>query len=151
MLLDTAGSQEPVELTSGTFHDFSPAFTKDFGQHVVLLSNRTFNPDYDAHEFALSFRSAARPWLIPLSAAAPPPFGPTAEGWPFSSTPEEKSSDDAAPTSPDLDPGAEDRITAFPVPSDSSRDLRTVTGGVLWDPRIPGDRSAGLPPRRGGR
>lgn len=131
MLLDTAGSQEPVELTSGTFHDFSPAFTRD-GQHVVLLSNRTFDPDYDAHEFALSFRSAARPWLIPLSADAPPPFGPTAEGWPLSSTPKEKSSDDAAPTSPDLDPGAEDRITAFPVPSDSYRDLRTVTGGVLW-------------------
>ena len=130
-LLDTVGTHEPVELTSGTFHDSSPTFTRD-GQHVVLLSNRTFDPDYDAHEFALSFRGATRPWLIPLSAAAPAPFGPTADGWPLSSATEGKENDDDAPASPNLDPGAEDRITAFPVPSDSYRDLSCTKAGVLW-------------------
>lgn len=133
MLLDTTGAEEPVALTAGTFHDFAPAFTAD-GQHVVLLSNRTFDPDYDAHEFALSFRGATRPWLIPLAAAAPPPFGPTAEGWPLGDTskPETQSADDAPPASPDLDPGAEDRITPFPVPSDSYRDLSVAQDSILW-------------------
>ncbi|GAA4834833.1 S41 family peptidase [Garicola koreensis] len=155
MLLDTAGDHEPVALTSGKFHDFSPAFTAD-GQHVVLLSNRTFDPDYDAHEFALSFRGATRPWLIPLDAAQPPPFGPTAQGWLLSgSEQQDKQPEPQAPMSPDLDPGAEERITPFPVPSDTYRELRTAKDSVLWIRQSPdagqlGSRRAGVEDEPGG-
>jgi tricorn protease len=70
----------PTALTSGRFHDFSPAFSDD-GKYLVFLSDRTFDPSYDSHEFALSFSAATRPWLIPLAATEPAPFGPSADGW----------------------------------------------------------------------
>ena len=154
MVLDTrdAGA-DPVALTSGTFHDHDPAFTRD-GQHVVFLSERTFDPDYDVHEFALSFSGSTRPWLIPLAADQAPPFGPTAQGWRLSengaatdgaSTPHtgaqtegaqddsSKKGDKQPPASPDLDAeGSEQRVVPFPVPSGRYRDLRVVKDGVIW-------------------
>ncbi|NNE95192.1 MAG: tricorn protease [Acidimicrobiales bacterium] len=130
-----------LPLTSGAVHDHSPGFTDD-GKHVVFLSNRTFDPSYDSHEFALSFSGATRPWLIPLSATEPPPFGPSAEGWPISGSGAEPDNNAAGsadgttksrPVSPDADiDGAEDRIIAFPVPSADYRDLRAAAGGVMW-------------------
>lgn len=155
MLLDTVGGHEPVPLTSGKFHDFSPAFTAD-GQHVVLLSDRTFDPDYDSHVFALAFRGATRPWLIPLAAAEPPPFGPTAQGWPLSSSAQPKEQPEhQPPQSPGLDPSAEERITPFPVPSDAYRELRTAKDSVLWirqagDVGQLGSRRAGVDDEAGG-
>lgn len=143
MVLDTrAPEARPVPLTSGTFHDHDPAFTRD-GQHVVFLSERTFDPDYDTHEFALSFSGSTRPWLIPLAADQAPPFGPTAEGWRLSDGTPEASKDDGGenaagqdarpPASPDLDAeGAEQRVVPFPVPSGRYRDLRVVKDGVAW-------------------
>ncbi|MFC8796330.1 S41 family peptidase [Promicromonospora sp. NPDC057138] len=146
-------------LTSGRFHDFSPAFSDD-GKYVVFLSDRTFDPSYDTHEFALSFSAATRPWLIPLAATEPAPFGPSADGWRLAK-PEDKhdgkdgekhggkedahggetgSAADAAhddhehdDASPDLDlDGAEERVVPFPVTSGRYRDLRAAKGGVLW-------------------
>ncbi|MBA2696347.1 MAG: PDZ domain-containing protein [Actinobacteria bacterium] len=144
MVLDTddapgADGRAPVALTSGTFHDHDPAFTRD-GKHLVLLSERTFDPDYDSHEFALSFSSSTRPWLLPLSATEPAPFGPSAQGWriskpdkPEAGTETEGSSQGPAPACPDLDAdGAEQRLVPFPVPSADYRDLRAAKDGVLW-------------------
>ncbi|WP_238154398.1 S41 family peptidase [Ornithinimicrobium sufpigmenti] len=146
MVLDTRDSAaEAVALTSGTFHDHSPAFTRD-GRHVVFLSDRTFDPDYDTHEFALSFSGSTRPWLIPLAADQAPPFGPTAQGWRLSEVDVKKDqrgsgapsgdapeTDDIPAASPDLDAaGAEQRIVPFPVPSGRYRDLRVVKDGVVW-------------------
>ena len=151
MVLDTRDpAAGPTALTSGTFHDHDPAFTRD-GKHVVFLSERTFDPDYDAHEFALSFSGSTRPWLIPLAADQPPPFGPTAQGWRFSELKNEvtedakgrrrpgdrgegeQEGDEKPPASPDLDAeGAEQRVVPFPVPSGRYRDLRVVKDGVIW-------------------
>lgn len=148
-------------LTSGRFHDFSPAFSDD-GKYVVFLSNRTFDPSYDSHEFALSFSAATRPWLIPLAATEPAPFGPSADGWRLS-TPDDKKAgpdDDAAgdekpdedaqaTASPDIDfDGAEERVVPFPVTSGRYRDLLAAKGGVLWvhetdDAGVLGTRHAG--------
>ena len=80
MLHDVVEGDEPVAVTSGTYHDHGPRFSRD-GKHIVFLSERTFDPHYDAHEFALSFSGSTRPWLIPLSAEEPPPFGPHVDGW----------------------------------------------------------------------
>ena len=157
MVYDTEEGDDPVALTSGTFHDYSPAFTRD-GKHVVFLSERTFDPDYDVHEFALSFSGSTRPWLIPLSATEPPPFGPSADGWRISEPKEDKADeggeddeqDQEPEPSPDLDlDNAEDRAVPFPVPSAEYRRLQTCESGVLWirvnrDSGVLGTRRAGV-------
>ena len=160
MVYDTESGEGPVELTSGTFNDYSPAFTRD-GKHVVFLSERTFDPDYDVHEFALSFSGSTRPWLIPLSVTEPPPFGPSADGWRISEPKkdssetdqngeEEKSEEKELEETPDFDlEGAEDRAIPFPVPSAEYHRLRTCEAGVLWikvnrDSGALGTRRAGV-------
>jgi len=145
-IYDTTDDGEPVRLTDGRFHDHSPDFTRD-GKHVVFLSNRTFDPIYNAQAFDLSFAGATRPWLLPLSATEPAPFGPSAAGWRFAA-------DKRRPrpsASPDLDAeGSDQRVTPFPVPSAEYRDLRAIAGGVAWiaegaDVGTLGSRRAGVP------
>ncbi|GGK69883.1 S41 family peptidase [Ornithinimicrobium pekingense] len=160
MILDTRDpAAQARALTSGTFHDHDPAFTRD-GRHVVFLSERTFDPDYDAHEFALSFSGSTRPWLLPLAADQAPPFGPTAQGWRLSGSKDDgrgghhdgqgEPEDETPPVSPDLDlEGAEQRVVPFPVPSGRYRDLRVVKDGVIWvseagDTGVLGTRRAGV-------
>ncbi|TQL51478.1 tricorn protease [Ornithinicoccus hortensis] len=156
----SAANPQPVSLTAGTVHDRAPAFTRD-GKFLVFLSDRTFDPVYDTHAFALAFTGSTRPWLLPLSATEPAPFGPSAAGWriskdkekeplPGGQAPDGQAPDaETPPASPDLDvEGAEDRIVPFPVPSADYRDLRTATGGVLWV-RVAGDSGA-LGTRRAG-
>lgn len=156
VITDLSAGGEPVMLTEGNLNDRSPAFTAD-GRYLVFLSDRTFDPTYDTHEFALSFSGSTRPWLLPLSATDPAPFGPSAEGWRISKPAAAAAQDDAAvapatsapsasgtaataaetlpppPASPDLDAeGAEERIVPFPVTSGDYRDLRQARDGVLW-------------------
>ncbi|WP_040160456.1 S41 family peptidase [Mobilicoccus massiliensis] len=133
-------------LTSGRFHDFSPAFTRD-GRHLVFLSARTLDPHYSAFGFDLAFTDATRPWLAPLAADTPAPLGPAADGWPL----EEVTKNDAdaadrasagtagttakngAVTCPDLDAGGfEDRLVPLPVASGDMSSLRSAKDGVLW-------------------
>ena len=158
MVVDTRDPDAMAQaLTSGTFHDHDPAFTRD-GRHVVFLSERTFDPDYDVHEFALSFSGSTRPWLLPLAADQTPPFGLTARGWRLSEDDAEakdtgdgkEGGEDAPPSSPDLDvEGAEQRVVPFPVPSGRYRSLRTVKDGVVWvcesgETGVLGSRRAGV-------
>ncbi|NLS10796.1 tricorn protease [Nesterenkonia sp. MY13] len=157
VLIDTRAKQPTaVPVTSGQFNDRSPAFTFD-GKYVVFLSDRTFDPQYDAHEFALSFAGATRPWLLPISAADPAPFGPSPQGWQISSPPagpgsktDAKDTDQTPPASPDLDADAEQRLVPFPVPSAEYAELRTAANGVLWIAKSTetgelGTRRAGVP------
>lgn len=124
-----------VPLTSGRFHDFSPAFSDD-GKYLVLLSDRTFDPSYDSHEFGLAFSAATRPWLIPLSATEPAPFGPSADGWRLAKPDEKKTGDKktdgaedegAASTSGGAVPGtgrpADDDSSGADSPDASSPDI----------------------------
>jgi tricorn protease len=71
-----------VEATPLRFNDFDPAFTAD-GKHLAFLSERDFDPVYDAHVFDLSFPNACRPYLITLAATTPSPFGPQRHGRPY--------------------------------------------------------------------
>jgi tricorn protease len=139
MLVDLSDpAAEPDPLTSGRFRDFSPCFSRD-GRYLTFLSARTFDPTYDSHGFDLMFGAAVRPYLIPLSATTPAPFGPSAEGWRLSE-PQPAGPDDAKvqdendpPTAVSLDlEGFEDRIVAFGVPAGNYRHLRAVAGGVTW-------------------
>lgn len=95
VLTDLARGTDPVELTAGDLNDRSPAFTAD-GRYLVFLSDRTFDPTYDSHEFALSFTGSTRPWLLPLSATDPAPFGPSTQGWRLSKAEEDGSGQGSA-------------------------------------------------------
>lgn len=136
---DIGARRSRVEaLTSGRFHDSEPTFTLD-GQHLVFLSARTFDPRYDQHGFDLSFTGTVRPYLVPLSATAPAPFGAAADGWPISSvqadaTPPAEGAEPAPKAPPvelDVD-GFEERLVPFPVPSGEYENLRAAKDGVLW-------------------
>ena len=133
-----------VELTSGKYADSSPAFTRD-GRYLVWLSARTFDPRYSEVGFDLSFSSTVRPYLAPLRAGDPAPFGPSADGWRISEVQSEadKSDGDDAPKPADrgkekvptveLDGhGFEERIVPFPVPSGRYAQLAAVKDGVTW-------------------
>ena len=136
MVLDTQGDQDPVALTTGQFHDRCPGVTDD-GKFVVFLSDRTLDPEYDTQAFDLSFTGATRPWLIPIAADEPAPFGPRVTGRSPGAPPEHgdggQTTAGSAVVSPDLDAAdAEQRIMPFPVPSANYRDLQVASGGVLW-------------------
>ncbi|SDS12347.1 S41 family peptidase [Microlunatus soli] len=144
-----------VPLTSGRFADTSPAFTPD-GKHLAFLSVRTFDPSYDVHAFEITFPDGTRPYLVPLSATEPAPFGPSVDGWaltdpedkPASATDPEtadadgtatsaaaqdKPATDEPPASPDLDlDGFEQRLVPFGVPAGNYRQLRAAKHGLLW-------------------
>ena len=149
-----------IELTSGRFNDAEPVFTPD-GRFLVFLSQRTFDPHYDEVGFDLAFGESVRPWLVPLRAEEPAPFGPSADGWPISERSHEKSDDhDPAPDADSssvgaastddgeaaagheahsgvpavvIDPeGFEERLVPFPVPSGDYSDLDVCEGGVVW-------------------
>lgn len=145
-VVETTEESVPVRLTDGRFHDHSPDFTRD-GKHLVFLSNRTFDPVYNAQAFDLSFAGATRPWLLPLSATEPAPFGPSTDGWSFAADKRKL----RQVSSPDLDAeGADQRVMPFPVPSAEYRDLRAIAGGVAWvaegaDVGRLGSRRAGVP------
>ncbi len=136
------GGYKAEQLTSGVFDDRSPAFTRD-GKYLVFLSSRTFDPHYDEHSFDLSFLASMRPWLVPLRADEPAPFGASADGWPISDVQDASGAEAAgAPSDDKPEPkkvecqidveGFEDRLVAFPVPSGEYRNLQTAKDGVLW-------------------
>lgn len=81
MLVDTSAEDPtPHAVTSGKYRDVSPVFTSD-GRHLAFISARTFETAYDDMVFDLSFVNSQRPYLLPLSASTPDPFGPLVDGW----------------------------------------------------------------------
>lgn len=133
-------------LTSGRFNEFDPAFTPD-GRYLVFLSQRTFDPHYDELAFDLAFGESVRPWLVPLRADDPAPFGPSADGWPVSEPSEAaqesgqhgvaeqaKESDEpeqSVQVTIDFE-GIEQRMLPFPVQGGDLSDLQVVDGGIAW-------------------
>ncbi len=69
----------PVAVTEPRFVDTEPVFTPD-GRYLAFLSKRSFDPVYDAHTFDMSFPAGRRPFLVPLAARTPSPFGDTPDG-----------------------------------------------------------------------
>ncbi|MCM2578948.1 S41 family peptidase, partial [Streptomyces meridianus] len=125
-----------ADATPLRFNDFSPAFTLD-GKHLAFLSERSFDPVYDAHVFDMAFVGACRPHLIPLAATTPSPFGPQRHGRPVGGDkPEHHGGDDGDDqvrpvTRIDLD-GLADRIVPFPVEAGHYSTLRAAENGLLW-------------------
>ncbi|MEU1892458.1 S41 family peptidase [Streptomyces pristinaespiralis] len=131
--LANTGDLSVSEATPLRFADFQPAFTLD-GKHLAFLSERAFDPVYDAHVFDLAFVGGCRPHLITLAATTPSPFGPQRHGRPFEADKDGSSDGDegSAPvTRIDLD-GLADRIVPFPVEAASYSTLRAAKDGLLW-------------------
>jgi tricorn protease len=146
-----------LDVTDGRFADTDPVFTAD-GLYLAFLSRRTFDPVYDAQSFDLSFPYGSRPYLVPLAAATPSPFGPLLGGRPVSSEHAEDSagsgpSDDTdssgdtnesdesggsgEPEAVTVDPeGLPERVVAVPVEEARYHGLRAVKGGLAWR-RVP--------------
>ena len=123
------GEVEVVDVTDGRFADTSPVFTGD-GLYLAFLSQRTFDPVYDSHTFDLSFPFGGRPYLVPLAAGTPSPFGPVPDGRPLGAEPAEDADAEITVTV-DAD-GLAERVVAIPVEEARYRYLRPVKGGLVW-------------------
>ncbi|MGH3257319.1 MAG: S41 family peptidase, partial [Streptosporangiaceae bacterium] len=130
-----------LDVTDGRFADTDPVFTAD-GLYLAFLSRRSFDPVYDAQSFDMSFPFGSRPYLVPLAAATPSPFGPLPGGRPVSAE-DAKDSDDEAdgtdsgpsgqPEAVTVDPdGLPERVVAVPVEEARYFGLRAVKGGLAW-------------------
>ena len=117
-------------MTDGRFADSNPVFTLD-GLYLAFLSQRSFDPVYDAHTFDLAFPLGGRPYLVPLAeqnpVAARPDAGRPATG-PGRRTriPRPRS---AVTVDPD---GLAGRVVALPVEEARYGSLRPVKGGLAW-------------------
>ena len=110
-----------IDVTDGRFADTSPVFTAD-GLYLAFLSQRSFDPVYDAHTFDLSFPLGGRPYLVPLAAGTPSPFGPVPDGRPLGA---ENGDDPTAEPAVAVDPdGLAERVAAIPVEEARYRYLR---------------------------
>jgi tricorn protease len=131
------------DVTDGRFLDTEPVFSHD-GRYLAFLSRRTFDPVYDAHFFDLSFPYGARPYLVPLAASTPPPFGPLRGGRPIGDDRAQRgggggddsdrdSDSDARPAAIDVDvAGLAGRVVALPVAESRYSRLRAVKDGLAW-------------------
>ena len=143
--------RQVIDVTDGRFADATPVFTLD-GLYLAFLSQRNFDPVYDTHTFDLSFPLGSRPYLVPLAAQTPSPFGPLPGGRPLS---QDNGEDPAAelgrlrettrglaacgsgpnPPGPQVavDPdGLAGRVVALPVEEARYSSLSPVKGGLVW-------------------
>jgi tricorn protease len=125
-----------ADVTPPRFDDTSPAFTLD-GKYLAFLSNRAFDPVYDAHFLDLGFLPGVRPYLVTLLATTPSPFAPGLNGRPADAEgPGEARAAGSTGTPPPparLDvAGLAERIVPFPVAAGCYDTLRAATGGVVW-------------------
>ena len=116
-----------TDVTPPRFDDTSPSFTLD-GQYLAFLSNRAFDPVFDAHCWDLGFLPGVRPYLVPLLATTPSPFAPELNGRPVEP---EGPGEIHATVGLDV-AGLAGRIVPFPVEAGRYDKLRAVRDGVVW-------------------
>ncbi len=134
-------SEEIVDVTDGRFADSDPVFTPD-GLYLAFISRRSFDPVYDEQTFDLSFPLGSRPYLVPLAASTPSPFGPLPGGRPLGQDTPDKDKDkdkdqdqdqDAERVEVPVDPdGLSRRVVGVPVIEARYSQLRAVKGGLAW-------------------
>jgi tricorn protease len=135
--LARVADQEVIEVTDGRFADSDPVFTSD-GLYLAFISRRSFDPVYDEQTFDMSFPLGSRPYLVPLAAQTPSPFGPLPGGRPLGQDPpapdKDKDKDDAperTEVSVDAD-GISGRVVGVPVVEARYSSLRAVKDGLAW-------------------
>ncbi|HET9172523.1 MAG TPA: PDZ domain-containing protein [Actinospica sp.] len=121
--------REIVDVTPRRFNDFSPAFTQD-GRYLAFLSNRVYDPTYDAQSFDLGFPPGIRPYLVGLAADTPSPFAAELNGRPVKAD-DGKDGGEIPAVVVDFE-GIGARVESFPVPAGHYLKLRPVENGVVW-------------------
>ncbi|TWF76555.1 tricorn protease [Pseudonocardia hierapolitana] len=142
-----------VAVTEPRFADTDPVFTSD-GKYLAFLSRRSFDPIYDEHAFDLTFPASWRPFLVPLAARTPSPFGASPDGRPVTpgeegaadlpapgddeerEEPEKKKDDDAPPEVVVDVEGLTARVVPMPVPAARYSGMQAGKDCLLWY-RIP--------------
>jgi tricorn protease len=136
--------REVADVTAQRFNDYCPVFTHD-GKYLAFLSNRTFDPVYDAQVFDLGFAPGVRPYLVTLAADTPSPFAPELNGRPVKPADKDKGkgskkgedgegasdADAVEPVRLDLE-GLASRVVPFPVRAGHYGALRAADGALLW-------------------
>ena len=125
--------REIVDVTPQRFDDHSPVFTHD-GKYLAFLSNRAFDPVYDAQTFDLSFTPGDRPFLVGLAEDTPSPFTAEINGRPAKKLDkDDKKDEDVDPVTTVVDfAGIAERVEPFPVAAGQYRSLRAIENGVAW-------------------
>ena len=122
-------------MTDGRFTDTDPVFSLD-GLYLAFISRRSFDPVYDAQTFDLSFPFGSRPYLVPLAAQTPSPFGPLPGGRPVGQdppAPDKDTSDSPERTEVSVDAeGLPGRVVGVPVIEARYSGLRAIKGGLAW-------------------
>jgi tricorn protease len=129
-------SQEIIDVTDGRFADGDPVFTPD-GLYLAFISRRSFDPVYDEQTFDMAFPLGSRPYLVPLAAETPSPFGPLPGGRPLGQDDpdkdKDKDKDDNERVEVSVDPdGLPGRVVGVPVIEARYSGLRAVKGGLAW-------------------
>ena len=126
-----------IDVTDGRFTDTDPVFTPD-GLYLAFISRRSFDPVYDEQTFDLSFPLGSRPYLVPLAAETPSPFGPLPGGRPLGQDPPAPDKDKDTDNSPERTEvsvdaeGLSGRVVGVPVVEARYSGLRAVKGGLAW-------------------
>jgi tricorn protease len=127
--------REVIDVTDGRFTDTDPVFSLD-GLYLAFISRRSFDPVYDAQTFDLSFPFGSRPYLVPLAAQTPSPFGPLPGGRPVGQdppAPDKDTSDSAERVEVSVDAeGLPGRVVGVPVIEARYSGLRATKGGLAW-------------------
>ena len=135
LLCTDATSGTTVPLTSGTYDDFSPVFTRD-GKNLAWLTQRNYDPKGNAHSFTMVFGASTRVLVSPLRAVDPLPFGLSADGWALGDDGKESKDDKDGKDKPspvDIEAdGLEARAVALPVAAGDYHDLVAVKDGLAW-------------------
>jgi tricorn protease len=111
-------------------------FTPD-GLYLAFISRRSFDPVYDEQTFDMAFPLGSRPYLVPLAAETPSPFGPLPGGRPLGQDDpdkdKDKDKDDNERVEVSVDPdGLPGRVVGVPVIEARYSGLRAVKGGLAW-------------------
>ncbi len=125
---------EVIDVTDGRFADTDPVFTPD-GLYLAFISRRSFDPVYDEQTFDLSFPFGSRPYLVPLAAETPSPFGPLPGGRPLGQDPPADKDKDNSPERVEVSVDAEGlsaRVVGVPVTEARYSRLRATKGGLAW-------------------
>ena len=135
--LARVSDHEVIDVTDGRFADSDPVFTSD-GLYLAFISRRSFDPVYDEQTFDMSFPLGSRPYLVPLAAETPSPFGPLPGGRPLGqdpSAPDKDKDEDDSPERTEVSVDADTvsgRVVGVPVVEARYSSLRAVKGGLAW-------------------
>ncbi len=137
-----------AKVKSGNVHDVTPLMRVDRspawdpeGKYLYFISNRDFNPVYDALQFDLSFPQAMRPFVLTLRGDVPSPFVPKPaplhkENKEDGEDRDERKKDDK-PVRVEIDfEGIQGRLLAFPV-EEAYYDRIVATKGRVLFTRFP--------------